>query len=38
MTSSVYLMIALDFSALHMLDNPEVYPWQGGAWSLVGLT
>ncbi|ASR39613.1 hypothetical protein BAY61_24355 [Prauserella marina] len=31
MSASIYLMIAPDFSALHRLDTPEVYHWQGGA-------
>ncbi|MER7011712.1 cupin domain-containing protein [Saccharopolyspora sp. NPDC000359] len=31
MSSAIYLMIAPDFSALHRLDSPEVYHWQGGA-------
>ncbi|RKT88543.1 hypothetical protein SAMN05421805_1011566 [Saccharopolyspora antimicrobica] len=31
MSSAIYLMIAPDFSALHRLDTPEVYHWQGGA-------
>ncbi|MDA3628955.1 cupin domain-containing protein [Saccharopolyspora sp. WRP15-2] len=31
MSSAIYLMVAPDFSALHKLDSPEVYHWQGGA-------